>query len=90
MDTLNKYHKSKSQVFKFKCEKTNKELTNESFQYDNCPSEFVPLLINAINELKERIGVLENKITEKSISDTSAISSMSSGTSLKQKKPLNL
>lgn len=60
MDTLNKYHKSKSQVFKYKCEKTNKELTHESFQYDNCPSEFVPLLINAINELKERIMMLEN------------------------------
>lgn len=84
MDNLNKYHKSKSIVHKFKCEKTNKELTHESFNYDNTPSEFVPLLINAINELKERIMMLENdrNIQPKMIEIPP--------TSSKQKKPLAL
>jgi hypothetical protein len=80
MDQLNKHHKSKTQNNKYKCDKTNKELTYETYHYDNTPQEFVPLLINAINELKERISILENKLvmgTESKI-DT------------KVKKPLNL
>jgi hypothetical protein len=60
MDNLNKYHKSKSQQHKIKCDKTNKELIHETFNYDNCPSETIPLLVNAINELRERIRMLEN------------------------------
>jgi hypothetical protein len=60
MDNLNKYHKSKSQQHKIKCDKTNKELIHETFNYDNCPSETIPLLVNAINELRERITMLEN------------------------------
>ena len=61
MDHLNKHHNSKTQIIKYKDEKTNKELSYESFNYDNSPNEIIPLLINAINELKERIIVLESK-----------------------------
>ena len=61
MDHLNKHHNSKTQIIKYKDEKTNKELSYESFNYDNSPNEIIPLLINAINELKEKIIVLEKK-----------------------------
>jgi hypothetical protein len=88
MDNLNKYHKSKSQVHKFKCEKTNKELTHESFNYDNTPSEFVPLLINAINELKERICSLERMLENDRNTQPKTIEIPP--TSSKQKKPLAL
>ena len=82
MERLIEHHKSKTTIHKYKCDKTNLLKHTESYDYD---TETIPLLINAINELKERIGVLENKITEKSIELSSTMSTVSKG-----KKPLNL
>jgi hypothetical protein len=88
MDNLNKYHQTKTTSHKFKCEKTNNEITHESFNYDNCPSEFVPLLVNAIKELQERIGILESKIGK--LGDNIEVSRNVTTNTLVRKKPLIL
>ena len=78
MDTLIKYHQDHTVQEKYKCEKTNNNIIKELYHYDN---DSIPILINAIIELKERICCLE-KDREKSIELSSIVS--------KGKKPLPL
>ena len=81
MDTLIKYHQDHTVQEKYKCEKTNNNIIKELYHYDN---DSIPMLINAIFELKERICCLEkdSKDREKSIE-------LSTST-IKGKKPLPL
>ena len=82
MDTLIKYHQDHTVQEKYNCEKTNNNIIKELYHYDN---DSIPILINAIIELKERICCLE-KDKEKSISQECALST----STIKGKKPLPL
>ncbi len=84
IEQLNNHHKSKTQMNKYKCEKTNKEITYQSYLYDD---ETTPLIIKAIIELNERISSLEKALKENL--DVIPLNT-SSSISQKKKQPLKI